>query len=155
MESSKFKISIIRIPLVYGPGVKANFLMLMRLINFFPLIPLGGINNKRTMVFVGNLSDILFQIISKKTNGLFIAKDDSSLSTTELVELSAKAMKKKVYLFRFPLLVFLMKKFYISVYNRLFLSYDFDNKKTMEKLEINKSKYTNKVALEITLKNFK
>jgi nucleoside-diphosphate-sugar epimerase len=155
IESPEFKITIIRTPLVYGPGVKANFLMLIKLIKFFPIIPLGGINNKRSMIFVGNLCDMLFQIINKKAKGLFIAKDDLSLSISELVKLSAKAMQKKVYLFRFPLLVFLIKIFYSSIYNKLFLSYEFDNTSTMKNLNIKKNKFTNQLALEKTLEDYK
>ena len=53
------KIIIIRIPLVYGPLVGANFLNLIKLVNLKIPLPFGNIQNKRSIIFIGNLADFI------------------------------------------------------------------------------------------------
>ena len=61
------KIIIIRIPLVYGPLVKANFLSLIRLVNLQIPLPLKNIANKRSIIFIGNLVDFISKCIRIST----------------------------------------------------------------------------------------
>ena len=71
------KIIIIRIPLVYGPLVKANFLSLIRLVNLQIPLPLKNIANKRSIIFIGNLVDFISKCISNSSadNRSFIVSD--------------------------------------------------------------------------------
>ena len=96
---------IIRAPLIYGPGVKANFHKLMGLVAthsdtlWGPLIPLplGGIHNQRSFLALDNLIDFMQLAIThpKAANQLFLLADGTDLSTPALIQLIAKGMHKK------------------------------------------------------------
>lgn len=89
---------IIRSPLVYGEGVKANFASLMRFVDKgFPL-PFRAIKiNRRSLVSVYNLVNLITVCIEhpKATNQVFLVSDDNDLSTAEMVALMAKVQHKK------------------------------------------------------------
>ncbi|MBT8545249.1 NAD-dependent epimerase/dehydratase family protein [Polynucleobacter paneuropaeus] len=89
------EIVIIRPPLVYGPGVKANFLSMINLLQQGFLIPLGGIvKNQRSFIFIENLVDMLITCVNHPAaaNQLFLVSDDEDLSTTVLLERMALAL---------------------------------------------------------------
>jgi nucleoside-diphosphate-sugar epimerase len=131
LENEKFVVSIIRTPLVYGEGVKANMYSLIRLVDRFPVLPFAGINNKRNFTFVGNLIAYIDRIIEKRASGVYIAMDDKAQSTTELVNLIIKYLNKRVYLLRLPALVLRFSGIFIpEIQNRLFGSLEFENDKT-------------------------
>jgi nucleoside-diphosphate-sugar epimerase len=135
LENTIFKVAIVRSPMVYGPGVKANMYNLVNLVHHYPILPLGGINNRRSMVYIGNLVALLQHILNIRASGIFIAGDRAPLSTTELTKLIANGFPKKVYLFNVP--SFLLKwihKFKPSILDRLFGSLELDNSKTNLKL---------------------
>jgi nucleoside-diphosphate-sugar epimerase len=98
------EVVIIRPPLVYGPGVKANFLSLMRWINCGVPLPLGAVHNKRSLVALDNLVDLIITCITHPAaaNQTFLAGDGEDLSTSELLRCVGKAMGKPVRLFPFP-----------------------------------------------------
>jgi nucleoside-diphosphate-sugar epimerase len=87
------EVVIIRPPLVYGPGVKGNFFSMMRVVKKgFPL-PLGAVHNKRSLVALDNLVDLIITCIDHPAaaNQVFLAGDGEDLSTTELLRGVAKA----------------------------------------------------------------
>jgi UDP-glucose 4-epimerase len=94
------EIVIIRPPLVYGPGVKANFASMMRLVKkaYIPL-PFGGIANRRSLVFVGNLVDfILLGTDHPAAAGkIFLVSDGTDLSLGELLRKLGKKMGRKIW----------------------------------------------------------
>lgn len=96
-QKTGMEIVIIRPPLVYGEGVKANFASLMRLVNKgFPL-PFRSINkNKRSLVSVYNLVDLIKVCVEhpNAANKVFLVSDDHDLSTAEMVQLMAKVQGK-------------------------------------------------------------
>ena len=90
---SGLEVVIIRPPLVYGPGVKGNFSSMMQVVKKgFPL-PLGAINNLRSLVALDNLVDLIITCINHPAaaNQVFLAGDGEDLSTTELLRGVAKA----------------------------------------------------------------
>jgi len=90
---SGLEVVIIRPPLVYGPGVKGNFSSMMQVVKKgFPL-PLGAINNMRSLVALDNLVDLIITCINHPAaaNQVFLAGDGEDLSTTELLRGVAKA----------------------------------------------------------------
>jgi UDP-glucose 4-epimerase len=96
-KSSGMEIVIIRPPLVYGEGVKANFASLMNLVGKGLPLPFRSINcNKRSMVSVYNLVDLIVTCIKepKAANQIFLVSDDNDLSTAEMVALMAKVHGK-------------------------------------------------------------
>jgi nucleoside-diphosphate-sugar epimerase len=87
------KVAIIRPPLVYGPGVKANFASLMRAVQRGWPLPLGAVYNQRSLVGLDNLVDFIVTCIThpQAANQTFLVSDGQDLSTTELVRGMAQA----------------------------------------------------------------
>jgi len=136
LQDESFKVAIVRSPLVYGAGVKANMYNLVKLVKMLPLLPLGGIHNKRSIVYIGNLIALLKHIIEKQESGVFIAGDQSSFSTTALILLIAKKLNKRLYLIKIhSSITWLISKIKPSIMDRLFGSLELDNTITNRKLE--------------------
>lgn len=87
------EVVIIRPPLVYGSGVKANFASLMRAVELRWVLPLGAIHNKRSLVALDNLVDFIITCTHhpQAAGQVFLVSDGHDLSTTELVRGLAKA----------------------------------------------------------------
>lgn len=94
------KLTVLRPPLVYGPGVKANFLALMKAVAHGLPLPLGSVQNRRTLVYVGNLIDAIVRCLGGA--GTFLVSDGRSLSTPELCRLIGRALDRRARLYRFP-----------------------------------------------------
>lgn len=88
------EVTIIRPVLVYGPGVKGNFASMIRLVKKGIPLPLGSIHNKRSLVGIDNLVDLIICCIDHPAaaNQVFLASDGEDLSTTQLLRGVAKAM---------------------------------------------------------------
>lgn len=134
LEDEYFRLSIIRTPIVYGYGVKANIASLVNLVKRVPFLPFGGIKNKRSMVYVGNLCRLTDAIVLQKSSGIFLAADDIPLSTTRLIELIANAMGKRVYLFCSPFFESVLKLLKPSFHKRLYGSLEISAAETNKKL---------------------
>ena len=87
------EVVVIRPPLVYGPGVKANFAALMRAVPRGWPLPLGAVHNQRSLVALNNLVDFIITCIThpQAANQTFLVSDGQDLSTTELVRGMAQA----------------------------------------------------------------
>ncbi|MDQ7042131.1 MAG: NAD-dependent epimerase/dehydratase family protein [Sulfurimonas sp.] len=136
LEDENFQVAIVRTPIVYGYGVKANIKNLVSLVDKISILPFGGIVNKRSMVYIGNLCHLVDSIVKQNMNGIFLASDDKPLSTTKLIELIAKELDKKVYLLNIPFFASLLKSFKPSFYKRLYESLEVDNRYTKERLSL-------------------
>jgi len=137
LQDVNFKVSIVRSPLVYGEGVKANMLSLLKLVRKFPIIPLGKIKNKRDFIFIGNLAAYIDRIIQQHLSGIFLVKDSESLSTSELVKQIAVSMNRKVLLLHIPVFLYPVLEFvFPKSFTMLFGSVNFDNRYTQKKLYI-------------------
>ncbi|HIP76059.1 MAG TPA: NAD-dependent epimerase/dehydratase family protein [Psychromonas hadalis] len=103
-EKTKMDVVIIRPPLVYGKGVKVNFLAMMNVVRKGLPLPLGAINNKRSLLYIGNLIDLMVTCISHKkaANRVLLASDDHDLSTSDLLRKLAKVMEVKSRLIPMP-----------------------------------------------------
>jgi nucleoside-diphosphate-sugar epimerase len=102
---SALSLVVVRPPLVYGPGVRANFLRLIQLVKSGVPLPFGSLGNKRSMVSVRNLSDFLILCAehSAAAGQVFLISDDSDASTPELVQQIGAALGKKPRLVPVPL----------------------------------------------------
>lgn len=98
------ELVIIRPPLVYGPGVRANFLSLMRVVAKGIPLPLGSVNNQRSLLALDNLIDFIDVCIHHPdaANQIFLVSDGQDLSTTDLVRGLARAMGKSARLIPMP-----------------------------------------------------
>jgi len=97
-------VVIIRPPLVYGPGVKANFLNMMRWLHKGVPLPLGAIHNKRSLVALGNLVDLIATCVDQPAaaNQTFLVSDGEDLSTTDLLVRMAAALGEPARLMPVP-----------------------------------------------------
>jgi len=104
VAESGLELVILRPPLVYGPGVKANFLSLLRLVERNLPMPLGGIDNRRSLLALDNLIDLLRICIEhpKAAGQTFLVSDGEDISTPDLVQLIAGYMGFKARLFPVP-----------------------------------------------------
>ena len=102
--STGMEIVIIRPVLVYGPGVKANFQSLMRWVSKGIPLPLGRIRNKRSLVALDNLVDLILTCIDHPgaVNQVFLVSDGDDLSTTELLQRVGKALGSPARLMPVP-----------------------------------------------------
>jgi nucleoside-diphosphate-sugar epimerase len=98
------EVVILRPPLVYGPGVKANFLKLMNLVYAGIPMPLGEISNRRSFIGLKNLVDAVCLCIEheKAGNQTFLVSDGEDLSTSQLITTIAVAMGRPCRLFAMP-----------------------------------------------------
>ena len=97
-------VVIIRPPLIYGAGVKANFASMLKAVKQGIPMPLGAVYNKRSFVYVGNLVSLMVCCIEHPAakNQLFLVSDGHDLSTTELLQACARALGVKSRLLPVP-----------------------------------------------------
>ncbi len=108
-QKTGLEIVIIRPPLVYGGGVKANFASLFKLVGKRIPLPLRAINNnKRSLVSVYNLVDLIKVCIihPKAANQIFLVSDDNDISTSDMVALMARVQGVNNYSLPFPVWCF-------------------------------------------------
>lgn len=141
LEDDTFKVSIIRTPIVYGAGVKANIKSLISLVSKVSILPFQNTNNKRSMVFIGNLCYLIDTIITKEKSGIFLACDDETVSTSKFIELIGKSLNKRTLLVKVPFFESLLKLIKPNFYKRLYGSLEVDNALTKEVLGF-KNPYT-------------
>jgi UDP-glucose 4-epimerase len=98
------EVVIVRPPLVYGPGVKANFASMLRWLARGVPLPLGAISNVRSMVSLDNLVDLLVTCLKHPAAAgeIFLVSDAEDVSTTELLRRTAIVMGKDAWLVPFP-----------------------------------------------------
>ena len=104
------EVVIVRPPLVYGPGVKSNFASMMRWVASGIPLPLGAIQNARSMVSLDNLVDLLITCVKHPAAAgqTFLVSDGEDVSTPVLLRRTAQAMGKKAFLLSVP--VFLLER---------------------------------------------
>jgi nucleoside-diphosphate-sugar epimerase len=97
-------VTIFRPPLLYGPGVKGNFLRLMRAVAAGWPLPLGAIDNRRSLLGVANLADAIARVLAGPATGCrtYLLRDGEDVSTPELIRRMAGALGRPARLFALP-----------------------------------------------------
>jgi len=103
-QETGLEIAILRPPLVYGPGVKANFLRLMRMVQRGWPLPLAAIHNRRSLLYLGNFVDAIRVCVEHPAAAgqTFLLDDGQPVSTPELVRAVARAMGRPARLLAVP-----------------------------------------------------
>ncbi|MGE6565644.1 UDP-glucose 4-epimerase family protein [Pseudomonas hunanensis] len=103
-DETGLEVVIIRPVLVYGPGVKGNFLSMMKWLDRGVPLPFGAINNKRSLVFLDNLVDLIFICLvhSAAAGQVFLASDGHDLSTSSLLRRLSSALGRPARLLPIP-----------------------------------------------------
>lgn len=122
LQDDSFTLSILRPPMVYGKGCRGNYPRLVGLALKTPIFP--KVDNKRSMIYINNLSEFVKQLIDNKSGGLFFPQNAEYVNTSEMVELIADIHGKKIMMTKLfnPLLRLLN----VSTVNKVFgdLVYD-------------------------------
>jgi UDP-glucose 4-epimerase len=134
------EVAIVRPPLVYGPGVKANFLNLVKLVRMGLPLPFGRATGRRSMVALDNLVDLLITCATHPNaqGSIFMVSDGQDVNVGDLVRMIGNAMGRKVFLLPIPpsLLRFTAGLLGRSaVTDRLFGSLQVDIRATEERLQ--------------------
>jgi nucleoside-diphosphate-sugar epimerase len=136
LNDKDFTVSILRTPLVYGEGVKANMLSILKLVNRLRFLPFKDVNNRRSFTSTENLVAFIDRIIEKRAPGIFIAMDKDPISTTDLVLMISETLGKKTTLFRLPDFIIKLGIVYLpKFFERLYGSFEMDNNETLRILE--------------------
>ena len=153
-KETDMEVVIIRPPLVYGPGVKANFLSLLNAVDKSLPLPVGSIVNRRRMIYVGNLVDALITcaIHPAASGQTYLVSDADIVSTPNLIRNLAKALGRRCFVFSFPIsilrfLAWLLGK--STAVDRLTQSLQIDNSKICNELKW-KPPYTLQQGLQET-----
>lgn len=98
------ELVVLRPPLVYGPGVKANFLALMRAIDRGLPLPFASIRNRRSLIYVGNLADAIMRCVDAPAAAgrTYPLSDGAPVSTPDLCRALGAALGRPARLFPFP-----------------------------------------------------
>ena len=98
------EVVILRPPLVYGPGVKANFLRLMQTVHKGWPLPLGAIHNQRSLLYLGNFVDVIRVCVEHRNAAgqTFLLDDGEPVSTPDLIRMLARAMGRPARLMSVP-----------------------------------------------------
>lgn len=96
LNDSNFKMAILRPPMVYGEGCKGNYPRLVSLAKKTPIFP--DYPNKRSMIYIDNLSEFIKQLIDNDSKGLFFPQNKEYVCTSEMVKLIAKEHNREIYM---------------------------------------------------------
>ncbi|MEW6267176.1 MAG: SDR family oxidoreductase [Thermodesulfobacteriota bacterium] len=101
------EVAILRPPLVYGPGVKANFLRLLEMVKSGLPLPLASVNNRRGLLFLGNLVSAILACLNhpEAAGRTYLVSDGEDVSSPELIRRLARVMKRPARLLPCPPLV--------------------------------------------------
>lgn len=116
LDDDSFKVAVLRPPMIYGKGCKGNYPRLAKLTLKTPIFP--DVDNKRSMIYIDNLSEFVRLIIDSCINGMFFPQNSEYVNTSEMVKLIAKAHGKKIRITKLfnPLLSLLN----LSIVNKVF-----------------------------------
>jgi nucleoside-diphosphate-sugar epimerase len=98
------EVAIVRPPLVYGPGVQANFLRLMRWVDRERLLPFGAVHNQRSLINVWNLAGLIVRLLQhpRAAGQVWLVADDETVSTPQLVRRLAASLHRRARLLPVP-----------------------------------------------------
>jgi len=101
---SPMEVVVLRSPLVYGPGVKGNFERLMRYVAARVPLPLGSVDNRRSLIYVGNLADAIIACVERpQARGrVYLVSDGEDMSTPDLIRAVGHALHVQPFIVRCP-----------------------------------------------------
>ena len=124
LQSEGFNVVVIRPPMIYGKDSKGNYPLLAKFAKITPVFP--DIENKRSMLHIDNLTELIRLLISKNERGIFFPQNKEYVKTSEMVKTIADISGKKMKLVKLfnPILYLLSNK--VGLINKVFgdLNYD-------------------------------
>ena len=133
LEDERFKVAILRPPMIYGPNCKGNFMRLAKLGTVTPIFP--KFHNKRSMLYIDNLAEFVKQIIVREKSGTFYPQNKELADTVEIAKAFAKQNNHKLHVWRWLNIFVYIGSPFIRSLNKMFADfyyvpemsqYDFD-----------------------------
>jgi len=137
LNDSNFITSIIRTPVVYGPGAKGNFPRLQKLALKLPIMP--KIDNKRSMIYIGNLVEFVKQLVDGSHQGVFYPQNEDYMSTYEIMKLTREKHGKKVRSTKVFNWLIKIGSFVIPTINKVYGNKTYDIELSKYEFEYNKN----------------
>lgn len=124
LEDTNFKIAIVRSPMIYGYNSKGNFPKLVKLAGCTPIFP--KVNNRRSALYISNLTEFLKQLIDKNDNGIFFPQNSTYFNTSALIYQVRVLRKRKIFIIRgFSWAVHLAQRIF-NMPNKVFGTFYYD-----------------------------
>lgn len=118
IEDDSFKVVILRCPMIYGPNSKGNFMRLARLATITPVFP--NFHNKRSMLYIDNLSEFVKQVIIREMHGTFHPDNKDLADTVEIVKEFAKQNNHRIHVWTWLNLFVYLGSPFITAINKMF-----------------------------------
>ena len=139
-KNTAMELTILRIPLVYGPNVKGNFLSLLKICEKAWPLPLGRINNNRSLLYLGNFVSAVEATITHPGNssGTYLISDGDDISTSDLIKEISNILNRPNRLFPLPLSILSLLAVCIgktSAFDRLTGSLQLESTKFQQKFD--------------------
>ncbi|MGL5413909.1 NAD-dependent epimerase/dehydratase family protein [Cetobacterium sp.] len=135
LQDEKFKVAIVRPPMVYGEGVKGNMLSLIKLINILPVIPFNYNQNKRSIISTENLLYMTHLIIENIADGIYLGTEGNPVSIKEISESIERGIGRRKINIKFPNFIFkILCKVKPNIMVRLYGTLAFKQEDNYEKI---------------------
>ena len=136
LQDDKFKVCVLRPPMIYGKGSKGNFPQLekfARKLKFFPYV-----KNERSMLYIGNLVEFVRLMIENEEKGIFWPQNAEYSNTSEIVKMIATANGKKVHLVKGFIWLLKIMSHFTGLVNKAFGNLSYDQSMSNYKVEYRK-----------------
>ena len=120
LQNDRFQVVTLRAPMIYGLDAPGNPLRLQKLIDRCHILPLGDINNRRSFIYVGNLSFLILKLVGSDLVGTFLVADPSPVSTTDFISYLGRASERRPRLFKLPGFALIVRVFAPQAHSKLF-----------------------------------
>lgn len=136
LEDERFKIVILRPPMIYGKGCKGNYSLLSEFVKKIPFFP--QINNQRSMLYIDNLSEFIRLIIKNEERGIFFPQNKEYVNTSLLVKTIAEVNRKKIILIKGTETLLIIVSKWLGLINKVFgnLCYEISMGKYKENYQV-------------------
>ena len=124
LESEDFRVVILRPPMIYGPHSRGNYPILSRLAGVLPVFP--KVENRRSMLYVGNLAEFVRLMIENEERGIFWPQNAEYSNTSQLVSMIARTKGRKILLVKGFAWALKLMSYATSMVNRAFGSLCYD-----------------------------
>lgn len=104
MADDKFIVSIMRPPVIYGPGCKGNFPKLLKLAKYALIFP--NIENRRSMIYIDNFTECVRLVINNASGGIFFPQNEEYVATKDVIADYRKIMGKVIFMISVPTFVY-------------------------------------------------
>lgn len=154
LESERFKVAIVRPPMIYGRECPGNFKKLRKVAELAPLLP--NIYNQRSALYIEHFNEFIYQLIKYNGGGIYHPQDDFYFKTTKVMKEIRNQLHKKTFIIDIPKVINpVLNK--LKLFKKLFgnLTYDQNINQNTDKIEISQQDFTSVIKAIIHSTNQK